>query len=347
MKTGGVLGMLKTAAQDWVADSAPRLGASVAFYTIFSLSPLLILVVAVASFFLNNADTARDQLISQISTLIGDKGADVIQGMLTRHDSEKQGLLATVMAGVTLLIGSTGVFMELQAALNTVWDVKQQPGAGIWGFIRHRLLSFAMVLTIGFLLLVSLALTAALSAVGKMVGSWIPSLEAVSQVLNFIASFGVIMALFALIFKFMPDVKIPWHDVWIGAAMTSLLFTIGKLGIGLYLAKSTTASAYGAAGSLVILLMWVYYSAQILFFGAELTQVYSKHRGSQIVPKAHAAIDVENSDKEESPVQTAQPRPAVVAPTTPPVRQPRVKPGFVVPGLVLLLALFLPKTRRS
>jgi membrane protein len=241
--------------------------------------------------------------------------------------------------------------MELQAALNTIWEVKQQPGAGIWSFIKHRLLSFAMVLSIGFLLLVSLMLTAAISALGKFVGSHIQGIEAFSQVLNFVASFGVITLLFAFIFKYMPDVHLPWRDVWVGAGFTSLLFTVGKLALGLYLAKSTTTSAFGAAGSLVVVIMWVYYSAQILFFGAELTQAYAKQRGAKVLPKQHATIDVENDSKDHSPVQgkTNAPVPAdnptPSQPTRAHPRPPAVRPGFIVPGLILLLALVLPKHR--
>jgi len=339
MKVGNIFGVLKEAGKDWVADSAPRLGASVAFYTIFSLSPLLVIVLAIASFFLSDADSARTQLLGQISGLLGEDGAKMIEQMLTSPKNEDRTLFATVMAGVTLLIGSTGVFMELQAALNRVWEVKQDSGGGVWGFIKHRLLSFAMVLTIGFLLLVSLILAAGVAAFGKMAGGWMPGLAIVAQVLNFVVSFGVITLLFAFIFKFMPDVRMPWNVVWIGAAITSLLFAVGKFGLGMYLAKSSTASAFGAAGSLVIVLMWVYYSAQILFFGAEITQVYAKRKGVKIEPKEHASIDQDNTRKDSSPTKSETPQPAAR-----PFRAGRApRPGFVVPGLVLLLALFLPK----
>src|SRR3954469_25868361 len=281
MKVRSVFTLFKTAAKDFSADSAPRLGASLAYYTIFSLSPLLIIVIAIAVFVMPHTNVGQ-KIYEEISTMVGPKGAEAIQSLMNQPGTQKQGLLASIMAVVTLLLGSTGVFMELQAALNKIWDVKQEPGAGIWGFIKHRLLSFAMVLTIGFLLLVSLVITAAISAVGGMVGKWMPSLEAISQILNFVASFGIITVLFACIFKFMPDVRIPWKTVWVGAAFTSLLFAIGKFGLGMYLGKNTATNAFGPAKGLVILLLWVYYSAQIMFFGAELTQAYAKLSGAKV-----------------------------------------------------------------
>jgi membrane protein len=348
MKMRSIFGVFKTAAKDFSADSCPRLGASLAYYTIFSLSPLLLIVIAIASFFFG-AEAARGELFGQISGMVGPKGAEFVQSMLSNGATQKHGLLATIIATVTLILGSTGVFLELQASLNTIWDVKQQPGAGIWSFIRHRLISFAMVLTIGFLLLVSLVLTAAIAGIGKMMGSWMPGMEAFSQILNFVASFGVITVLFAFIFKFMPDVTIPWRTVWIGGAFTSLLFTVGKFALGLYLGKSSAASAFGAAGSLVVLLLWVYYSAQIMFFGAELTQAWAKARNVKIVPKEHATIDEENTNKDESPTKTS-PTGNAPAPARDRVRpapaRPLPKPGFVMPALLLVAALFLPGARK-
>lgn len=338
-------GMIRDAASDFMADSAPRLGASVAFYTIFSLSPLLLIVIAIASFVFHKQATAH--IYSEISGLIGPKGAEAVQSIMSQPATQKHGLMATVIAVVTLLLGSTGVFMELQAALNRIWEVEPKPGAGIWGFVRQRLLSFAMVLSVGFLLLVSLILTAAISGFGKYMAGVMPSLEAISQILNFVASFGVITVLFALIFKYMPDVRMPWREVWVGAAITSLLFVVGKLALGIYLGKSTTSNAFGAAGSLVVLLMWVYYSAQILFFGAEVTQAYVKMRGSKVVPAKHAKIKAEEDQRKE-PATTghgeskSRPLPAPM-PRYQPAPAYSKKPGFVVPGLLLLLAVFLPK----
>jgi membrane protein len=351
MKVRDMFGLFKTAAKDFSADSAPRLGASLAYYTIFSLSPLLIIVIAIASFFMNNS-SAGDQIFNQISAMVGPKGAETIHTLISQPGTQKHGLLATIIATVTLVLGASGVFMELQAALNTIWNVKQEPGAGIWGFIKHRLLSFAMVLSIGFLLLVSLVLTAAIAAIGKMIGSWMPGMEALSQILNFVASFGIIMLLFAFMFKFMPDAHIPWKTVWIGSALTSFLFAIGKFALGMYIGKSSASNAFGAAGSIVVLLLWVYYSAQIMFFGAELTQAYAKLNGVKIIPKEHARLDEENTNKDESPTrgksssQSPSPSPAATPERIRPAYPARPKPGFVMPVLVLLAAFFLPNSRK-
>lgn len=341
-------GLIKDAGKDFMADNAPRLGASVAFYTIFSLSPLFIIVIAIASLVFH--EHAGAQIYREISAVVGPKGAETIQAIMNQPATQKHGALASVIAIVTLLIGSTGVFMELQAALNRIWEVEVKPGTGIWGFVRQRLLSFAMVLSVGFLLLVSLILTAAISGFGKYLSGAMPGLEAISQILNSVASFGVITVLMALIFKYMPDVRMPWREVWLGAAITSLLFVVGKLGLGMYLAKNTTANAFGAAGSLVLLLMWVYYSAQILFFGAEVTQAYVKLRGSKVVPAKHAKVKKEE-DQRKAPATEGRPgeekpRPAAGPRYVPAPARAR-KPGFFVPGLVLLLAFFLPKTSRG
>lgn len=349
MKVRSVYELFRDAVKDFMADRAPRLGASVAFYTIFSLSPLLVIVLAIANFAISDNAAAKNEIISQVTSLIGEKGGEIAAEVINQPEKEKRSIVATLLAAFTLILGSTGVFMELQAALNTIWEVKQEPGAGVWGFIKHRLLSFAMVLTIGFLLVVSLVITAGISAFGKFMGGWMPQLEAFTQILNFVASFGIITLLFAFIFKYMPDVRMPWRDVWIGAAFTSLLFSLGKLGLGLYLGKSTTASAFGAAGSLVIVLMWVYYSSQILFFGAELTQVYAKQRGSKIVPKRFASIDYENSEKDDSPIKAAnQPLPGLASRDRRPA--PKNVPqrgGLLTPGLILVAALVVRRFGRK
>jgi membrane protein len=210
--------------------------------------------------------------------------------MIQRAEQPSTGLLATVVAVITLLFGASGVFGQLQDALNTVWGVEPKEGRGVWGFIKDRFLSFVAVVGTGFLLLVSLVLSSALAAVGKWFSGVLPLPEAVLQALNFLVSFVVITGLFALIFKVLPDARVAWRDVWVGAALTALLFTIGKFAIGVYLGKSNVASAYGAAGSLVIVLVWVYYSAQILLYGAEFTQVYANRRGERIVPAPDAQV---------------------------------------------------------
>lgn len=236
----------------------------------------------------------QGQVVDQISGLVGRDGAELIQGMIASAGNRSTGIVATVLGIVTLLLGASGLFGALHDSLNTIWEVQPKP-AGIMGMLRQRFVSFTMVLGVGFLLLVSLVLTTALAALGRFVGGLTPGSELLAQILNFIVSFGVITLLFALIYKILPDVDIEWKDVWIGAAATSLLFTIGRTLIGLYLGRSGAASAYGAAGSLVLMLLWVYYSAQILFLGAEFTQVYAKRFGSRIRPSANAVAVTEEA----------------------------------------------------
>jgi membrane protein len=223
-------------------------------------------------------------LFSQVSGLVGSEGGDAIQALISAANRPKTGAWATVIAVVTLFVGATGVFVQLQDALNSIWGVRRAPGRGVRNFIKDRLLSFALIVGIGFLLLVSLVLSAGLSALGKYMGGLLPVQETLWQGINFVVSFGVITLLFAMIFKLLPDVKIAWRDVWIGAMLTALLFNLGKFLLGLYLGRSSVTSAYGAAGSLVIVLLWVYYSAQILFFGAKFTQLYASQYSSHLEP---------------------------------------------------------------
>jgi membrane protein len=281
--------LIKEAAADWSHDRAPRLGAALAYYTVFSLVPFLIVVIALIGLVFGQ-DAAQSAILSQIATLVGDQTAATIKDMLQRADRPSTGLWATSLAIVTLLFGASGVFGQLQDALNTVWGVELKEGRAVWGFIKDRFLSFVAVLGTGFLLLVSLILSSALAAVGKWFSDVLPVPEMVLHVLNFALSFVVITGLFALIFKILPDVKIAWRDVWIGAILTAALFTIGKYALGVYLGKSNVASGYGAAGSLVLILLWVYYSAQILLYGAEFTQVYANRLGERIVPAPDAQV---------------------------------------------------------
>jgi membrane protein len=273
--------------RDWSEDKAPRLGAALAYYTVFSIAPLLIIVVAIAGLWFGK-QAAQDQIFAQIAGLLGEEGAKTISGMLQAANKPHEGIIASVLAVVTLIFGATGVFVQLQDALNTIWEVKPKPGRGIMGFIRQRLLSLAFVFGIGFLLLVSLVVSAGLAAAGKWIQGAMPGGEGLWQTINFIVSFAVIAALFTLMFKYLPDVKIAWRDVWLGGALTALLFTVGKFGLGMYLGRSSVSSAYGAAGSLVIVLLWVYYSAQILFLGAEFTQVYANRFGKKLEPAENA-----------------------------------------------------------
>jgi membrane protein len=263
---------------DWYEDRAQRMGAALAYYTIFALTPGLVLVMALAGLLLGPG--AESRIIEQIHDLIGAQGAKAIEATVQSARAAPPGTTEMALALVTLVLGLWGVFGELQDGLNTIWGVTPKPGRRVRDIVKARFWSFAMVVGTGFLLLVSLVVTAWLAAVGTYVAYLLPAPALALEALNFVISLAVITCAFALIFKLLPDVKIAWRDVWLGAAVTSLLFTVGKFLIGLYLGKSAVASAYGAAGSLVIIVIWVYYSAQILLFGAEFTKVWTKRRGS-------------------------------------------------------------------
>jgi membrane protein len=241
---------------------------------IFALAPGLIIVIAMAGFLLGR--DAEVQIIGQIRELIGEQGATAIEVTIRSARTEPLGVTGTALALVPLVFGLWGVFGELHDGLNTIWGVTPKPGRRVIDIVKERFWSFAMVVGIGFLLLVSLAMSACLIAVGTYFGQLLPAPAAALEALNFVVSFAVITVLFAMTFKLLPDVTIAWRNVWLGAAVTSLLFTVGKFVIGLYLGKSTVASAYGAVGSLVIIVVWVYYSAQILLFGGEFTKVWTK-----------------------------------------------------------------------
>jgi membrane protein len=306
MRAKSIFSLLKEAFREWQEDEALQLGAALAYYTIFSIAPMLLVVIALAGLVFGR-EAVQGQLDNQIQGLVGAQGADAIQTMVANAGRHGGGVWATVIAVATILFGATGVFTQLQTSLNHIWGVKPKPGQGIKGMLRARAAAFGLLLGIGFLLLVSLVVSAALTAAGNYLLGFFPGAELILQALNFVISLAVITVLFAMIFRFLPDVKITWRDVWFGAAVTALLFTIGKTLIGLYLGNSSVASVYGAAGSLVIVLLWAYYSSQILFFGAELTEVWARHRGSHIVPDEHA-VPVDR--KGELPQQTAKKEPA-------------------------------------
>ncbi|MCC6418678.1 MAG: YihY/virulence factor BrkB family protein [Gemmataceae bacterium] len=278
--------VLKQTASEWSNDNAPRLGASLAFYTMLSLAPLLVVVVASAGMAFGE-EAARGELVNQIESMIGPEGASAVQTMLANAYQPTVGIWATSISVVVLLVGATGVFVELKDSLNIIWDVPPRQTSGVWNMIKSRLLSFAMVLGIGFLLLISLVLSAVLAAVSNFFGGAGPA--GLWRALELVVSFGVLTLLFAMIYKFLPDVQITWGDVWVGAALTAALFTLGKYLIGLYLGSSSFDSTYGAAGSLAVFLIWVYYSAQIVFFGAELTEVYANRFGSRLQYRKEAA----------------------------------------------------------
>lgn len=281
------LKILKDTGMEWYEDDAPRLAASLAYYTLLSTAPLSLLCVSVVGFVFGEK-AAQGQIVDQIGSVVGPEAAVAIQSVILNAHRSDAGVISTI-AGVTLLlIGASGAFGELQSALNTMWDVKPKPGRGFMGFARDRFLSFTMVLGVAFMLLVSLIVSAALAALGRVLAGSLPGGEVLWQSLNFLFSFAVITGLFAMIFKVIPDATIRWRDVTVGAAVTALLFTIGKLLLGLYLGKSTVASTYGTAGSVVAFVVWVYYASQILFLGAEFTQVYTRALGQQITPSANA-----------------------------------------------------------
>jgi membrane protein len=273
--------LLKASFSEWLEDKAPRLGAALAYYTAFSLSPLLIIVIAVAGLAFGQ-EAAEGQIIAQMESLVGEDGAKAIAAMIQNARKPSSGIIAGVVGLATLLIGATGVFGELRDALNTIWEVQPKPSRGLIGLLKDRFLSFTMVLGVGFLLLVSLSVNAGLAAMGSFLGGMLPGLAVLGQIVNFVVSFSVIGLLFAMIYRYLPDLKIPWRHVWIGAVLTAVLFEIGKFLIGFYLGNSSVTSAYGAASSLAIILIWIYYSAQIFLLGAEFTQVYAKHHESRL-----------------------------------------------------------------
>lgn len=266
--------LVLTAAKGWSGDNVPRLGASLAYYTLFSLAPVLIIAIAIAGFVFG-ADAVRGEIVLQLEGIVGKEGATVVQDLVENASRPGRGVVALTIGSITFMLAATGVFLELQYALNTIFQVKAKAGNNISAFVKARLRSFGLVLSIGFVLLVSLGVSALLSATSKWVGDGYVGASLVWQWLNIAVSFGVISLLFAVIYRFLPDVKLSWRDVWMGSVMTAALFTIGKQLLGLYLGRSSTVSSYGAAGSVILVLLWVYYSAQIVLFGAELTRVFT------------------------------------------------------------------------
>jgi membrane protein len=270
-------GLLTEAWSGWNHDNAPRLGAAIAYYTLFSFAPLLIIVIAVAGMAFGR-DAAQGHIVTEMRGLLGEAGAHALEDMVEHSRKAESGVLATALAAITLFLGASGAFVELKGALNVVWDVPEdQRPRGLWGAVRDRVASFAMVLVVGFLLLVSLLANALLSASGGVLSHYLPRFDSFTHVAAAASSLVMTTVLFALIFKFLPDRPIAWKDVWAGAALTALLFAVGRQLIGLYLGRSSFASIYGAAGSIVVLVVWVYYAAQILLLGAELTQAWSGH----------------------------------------------------------------------
>jgi membrane protein len=272
--------LIKAAASSWADDYAQSMGAALAYYTLFSIAPLLLIVISIAGLIFG-VDAARGEIVGQLEGLMGQQGAQAVQGLLESVNKPAEGITATAIGGILLLVGATTVFAELQDALDRIWRAPKRDKGGLWSLLRARLLSFGMIMGIGFLLMVSLVVSAALAALSKMWGPMFEDWEVLAQVLNFVVSFAFTTTVFAMIYKIMPRVKVDWTDVWVGAVVTALLFTIGKFLIGLYIGKSGVTSGFGAAGSLVVVLVWVYYSAQIFLMGAEFTWAYAHSFGSR------------------------------------------------------------------
>jgi membrane protein len=316
--------MVKESVTAWIDDFAPSMGAAIAYYTAFSIAPLLIIVIAVAGFFFG-ADAASGYLYAQLGSLLGDEGAEAIRAMVETASNTDEGIIASGVSIVLLVIGATTVFAELQSDLDRIWKAPaMKKEEGLWALLRSRVLSLGLVVSIGFVMLVSLVLSAALAALGKWWGGLFDNVEWLFHILDFLVSLAVITVMFALMYKILPRVRIGWRDVWVGSVVTALLFVIGKFGVGLYLGKSDVASSFGTAGSLAVLLVWVYYSAQIFLLGAEFTWVYAHRFGSRQgkdrpatakesgattnEPHGHAAARREASEP---------PQPALIATTLP------------------------------
>lgn len=279
--------IIKATYSQWSSDKASQLAAALAFYTALSIAPLLVLIIAIVGFFWGQ-EAAQGQLVSQLRSLMGPEAAQFTETAIANADKPTTGGIASLLSLAILLWGSTNVFTQLQDSLNTIWNVEPKAGRGLMAVIRERLLSFGMVLGIGFLLLVSLVLSTVLSTISSSFSNLLPGFDWLWQLLNYLISFGIMTLLFALIFKVLPDVQLAWKDVWIGGLITAILFTIGQFALSFYLGNQ--GSAYGVAGSLVVFLLWVYYSAQILFFGAEFTQVYATRYGAGVEPAANAVL---------------------------------------------------------
>jgi membrane protein len=292
-----VLDLLKSAAKEWSRDKCPQLGAALAYYTIFSLAPLVLVLLGVFGLIYGSNEQARQKILDQLSYLVDPSGVKVFQDIANSAAEPKAGILATAIGILIALFGASGIFGQLQDALNTIWAVKPKPGQGIWGFIRARFLSFAMVGGVCFLLLVSLTVEGLLKGLHSYLQSIFPGGHYLGLAIFYVFDLGIIVLLFAMLFRYLPDAKIAWRDVWIGAALTAILFVIGKFLLSLYLASGAAGSAYGAASSLITLLLWIFYSAQILLFGAEFTKVYANIYGSHVEPEEHA-VKVERKEIE-------------------------------------------------
>ncbi len=311
MNAKQAMNLVKESASAWVDDRAPSMGAALSYYTVFSIAPLLLIVIAVAGLVFGT-DAAQGAIVEQLQGLLGESAARTIQDVLRSVSEPKDGVMATLIGIAVLLLGATTVFAELQDDLDRVWKApaRAKP-TGVWGWVNSRILSFGLILSFGFLLLVSLVASASIAALGKWWGPIFGGWEVLAQAVDFVVSFGLITVMFALIYRFMPHVKLQWRDVWIGSVATALLFSAGKLLIGLYIGKSSVASGFGAAGSLAILLLWVYYSAQVFLLGAEFTRVFAQTHGSLRTAAARKESGIEQGATQaaRSPVPASDPLP--------------------------------------
>ena len=307
MRIGDAWPLLKEAGEAWIDDKASRLAAALAFYALLSMAPLLVVAVSVSGMVFGD-EAARGQIAAQIQGLVGAEAGDAIQSILAHAKQPGQGVLGTVVGALVLLFGASGVFGELQESLNTIWEVRSKPGRGIAGVIKDRVFSFGMVLGVAFVLLISLVVSAGLTALGGLLEQSLPGGAAVWQVLNFVIGLAVVTGLFAAIYKVVPDVTISYRDVLVGSLVTAVLFTVGKALIGLYLGTASVGSPFGAAGSLVVVVVWVYYSASVFFFGAELTQAWAARYGARIEPDRDAVPlhDVPPPARQKALTQTAE-----------------------------------------
>ncbi len=314
MQKPSMWSLIKDTFVSWDEDRAPRLAAALSYYTIFALAPLLIIAIAIAALFFDEAHV-RNNILNELGGLIGPSGRKAIEMLIDGARQPTTGAIATTIGVITLLVAAGGLFGQLQDALNTIWEVQPKPGRGIWGMIKDRFFSFAMVLGTGFLLLVSLLVSTVLAATGQWFAGDAYGQTLMWRGISFFVSFGVTSLLFALIFKVLPDAKVRWRDVWIGAIVTAALFSLGRFLIGWYLGQAATESTYGAAGSLVALLIWIYYSTQILFLGAEFTQVYAQAYGADIKPTENAVRVTERERTQQGMPSQETVAAAATAPT--------------------------------
>jgi membrane protein len=298
--------LAKKSVLQWFDDDPFQMAAALSYYTLFSLAPLIIIAISIAGFAFGR-EAAQNQIVATLQGMIGQESAQAVQGIVENASKQpKTGIISTVIGVVALIFGAGGVVGQLQTSLNRLWGVTPKPNQGIWVFVRQRFISYAMILAIGFLLLVSLMVSAVISGLTQWMGTLLGGADIIAHALDLLVSFIFATALFAMIYKFLPDVDIRWRDVWVGAVITSVLFSLGKFLIGIYLGSSGVSSTYGAAGSLITVLLWVYYSSLIFFLGAEFTQVYAGEYGAGVAPAEYAepvSADSESKKRASPPPQ--------------------------------------------